>query len=41
VIVDHMDEPSKRVLAEFLKQQEGGLWERSSDKLKKDLGCLD
>ena len=37
-IVDHMDDDSKKVLAEFLQNQEGGLWERSSTELKKQLG---
>ena len=36
-IVDHMDDPSKKVLAEFLQSQEGGLWERSPDELKQAL----
>ena len=36
-IVDHMDASSKKVLADFLKRQEGGLWERSSDELKQAL----
>lgn len=40
-IVDHMDESSKKVLAEFLKEQEGGIWERSSEQLKRDLGCIE
>ena len=38
IIVDHMDAPSKNVLAEFLKNHDAGMWERSSEKLKQDLG---
>ncbi|MCU9600209.1 YwhD family protein [Pallidibacillus thermolactis] len=37
-IVDHMDEPSKKTLAKFLQNQEGGLWKNSSAELKKQLG---
>lgn len=37
IMVAHMDDSSKRVLADFLQKQEGGLWERSSKKLKDDL----
>jgi len=38
IIVDHMDEKSKKVLGEFLKNHDLGMWERSSDQLRKDLG---
>ena len=31
------DEGSKRVLADFLKNHDQGLWDRSSDELKKGL----
>ncbi|WAA11372.1 YwhD family protein [Fervidibacillus albus] len=37
MIVSHMDQSSKSVLAEFLKKQEKGMWERSSQKLHEDL----
>lgn len=37
IIVEHMDESSKRVLADFLKNHDQGLWDRSSDELKKGL----
>lgn len=37
IIVDHMDESSKKVLAEFLQNHDKGMWERSSEQLKKDL----
>lgn len=37
IIVEHMDEGSKRVLADFLKNHDQGLWDRSSDELKKGL----
>ncbi|MGE8204962.1 YwhD family protein [Heyndrickxia sp. NPDC080065] len=39
IIVDHMDEKSKKVLANFLKNHDEKLWDLSSDKLKKDLGA--
>ncbi|MBS4175379.1 YwhD family protein [Bacillus sp. FJAT-49736] len=38
IIVDHMDEKSKRVLADFLKNHDENMWNRSSEQLKKDLG---
>ncbi|GAM12742.1 YwhD family protein [Mesobacillus selenatarsenatis] len=37
IIVDHMDEKSKQILADFLKNHDSGMWERSEDKLKSDL----
>lgn len=37
IIVDQMDEKSKKILADFLKQHDPGMWERSEDKLKIDL----
>jgi hypothetical protein len=37
IIVDHMDEKSKHILADFLKNHDPGMWERSEDKLKADL----
>lgn len=38
VIVDHMDEKSKRVLASFLQQHDIEMWNRSSAELKVGLG---
>ena len=35
--VEHMDEKSKQVLVESLKNHDAGMWERSSEQLKKDL----
>ncbi|CAM3845591.1 YwhD family protein [Mesobacillus thioparans] len=37
IIVDHMDEKSKKILADFLKSHDPGMWERSEEKLKTDL----
>lgn len=37
IIVDHMDEPSKIVLGQFLKQHNPNMWNASSEKLKKEL----
>ncbi|WP_163183151.1 YwhD family protein [Neobacillus sedimentimangrovi] len=37
IIVDHMDEKSKRVLGEFLRNHNEELWINSSDELKKSL----
>ncbi|MGV2541546.1 YwhD family protein, partial [Bacillus pumilus] len=37
IIVDKMDDSSKRVLAEFLQKHDQGLWDRSSDELKTGL----
>ena len=37
IIVDHMDEKSKQILADFLKNHDSGMWERSEEKLKSDL----
>ncbi|KYD19931.1 YwhD family protein [Caldibacillus debilis] len=37
IIVSHMDKESKKVLADFLKNHDPGMWERSDEKLKKDL----
>ena len=34
IIVEHMDEPSKVVLKEFLLNHDKGMWERSSQQLK-------
>lgn len=38
IMVDFMDEKSKKVLADFLKIHDAGMWERSDEKLKQDLG---
>ncbi|WP_062351429.1 YwhD family protein [Bacillus kwashiorkori] len=38
IMVDHMDDSSKKVLVEFLKNHDLDFWNRSSEKLKKDLG---
>lgn len=37
IIVDHMDAPSKKILADFLKNHNEELWNRSSDQLKEGL----
>ncbi|MCE4046105.1 YwhD family protein [Lysinibacillus fusiformis] len=37
IIVEHMDTPSKKVLASFLEQLNPDLWERSSGQLRQDL----
>ncbi|MBB6176187.1 hypothetical protein HNQ82_000998 [Anoxybacillus tengchongensis] len=37
IIVDHMDERSKEVLASFLQQHNRDMWERSSEELKRQL----
>ncbi|WP_026572638.1 YwhD family protein [Bacillus sp. UNC438CL73TsuS30] len=37
IIVDHMDEKSKKVLAEFLRNHNADLWKNSSEELKKGL----
>lgn len=37
IMVDHMDEKSKKVLADFLKNHDQTLWDNSLDKLKEDL----
>ncbi|KFZ41947.1 hypothetical protein CS060_03655 [Anoxybacillus flavithermus] len=37
IIVDHMDERSKKVLASFLQQHNRDMWERSSEELKRKL----
>jgi len=38
IIVDHMDDSSKKVLANFLKEHNIDIWNNSSEKLKQDLG---
>jgi len=37
IIVDHMDDKSKKILAGFLQNHNAGMWERSEQKLKDDL----
>ncbi|RFU70866.1 hypothetical protein D0469_04740 [Peribacillus saganii] len=37
IMVDHMDERSKKILATFLQNHNREIWDRSSDKLKQDL----
>lgn len=37
IIVEHMDTPSKQVLATFLEQLNPDLWKRSSEQLRQDL----
>jgi len=37
IMVDHMDDKSKKVLADFLKNHDSQLWDNSVDQLKKDL----
>lgn len=37
IIVDHMDEKSKRILADFLKNHDENMWNLSSDELKSGL----
>lgn len=37
IMVEHMDEKSKKVLAEFLKNHDEILWNNSSEELKKGL----
>lgn len=39
IIVDHMDDKSKKILADYLKNHDAGMWERSSDQLKAGLSA--
>ncbi|MDQ0200911.1 YwhD family protein [Neobacillus ginsengisoli] len=39
IIVDHMDEKSKKVLADFLRAHNEVLWNNSSEELKKGLSA--
>ncbi len=41
IIVDHMDERSKEVLASFLQQHNRDMWDRSSEELKRQLQIMD
>lgn len=37
IIVDHMDEPSKKILADLLKSHNEEMWNNSDEKLRQDL----
>ena len=37
IIVDHMDEVSKKILGSFLKAHDEDMWKNSNEKLKQDL----
>lgn len=37
IIVDHMDEPSKKILADFLKSHNEEMWNNSEEKLRQGL----
>ncbi|MBU8905836.1 YwhD family protein [Desertibacillus haloalkaliphilus] len=37
IMVDHMDDHSKKLLATFLKEHNQDMWERSAEQLKQDL----
>nr|WP_307331039.1 YwhD family protein [Evansella vedderi] len=37
IIVDHMDDTSKKILGDYLKKFNEEMWNRSDDKLKEDL----
>ncbi|WP_339197461.1 YwhD family protein [Solibacillus sp. FSL R5-0449] len=37
IIVDHMDEASKKILADFLKSHNEEMWNNSEEKLRQDL----
>ena len=37
IIVDHMDERSKKILADFLQTHNVEMWQRSEEKLRQDL----
>ncbi|MBS2970902.1 YwhD family protein [Metabacillus sp. KIGAM252] len=37
IMVEHMDEKSKEILAQFLISHDAGMWQRSEAKLKEDL----
>jgi hypothetical protein len=40
IIVDHMDDKSKKILADFLRNHNADLWKNSSEELKKGLGSI-
>ncbi|AZB40950.1 hypothetical protein CEF21_00515 [Bacillus sp. FJAT-42376] len=37
IMVDHMDDKSKEILAQFLISHDAGMWQRSDEKLKEGL----
>ena len=37
IIVDHMDDKSKQILADYLKNHDAGMWERAEEQLKRGL----
>jgi predicted transcriptional regulator len=37
IIVDHMDDKSKKILADYLQNHDAGMWERSAAELKQGL----
>ena len=37
IIVSHMDEKSKKILADFLQHHDAGMWALSTEQLKQDL----
>jgi len=37
IIVDHMDDRSKQILTDFLRNHDEGMWERADEKLKTGL----
>ncbi|WP_077215106.1 YwhD family protein [Bacillus dakarensis] len=39
IIVDHMDDKSKKILSDFLKKHNEDMWERSSQELKDGLNA--
>ncbi|MEH7443329.1 YwhD family protein [Bacillus sp. JJ1122] len=39
IIVEHMDDKSKKILADYLKNHDPGMWERSEEKLKAGLSA--
>lgn len=39
IMVDFMDEKSKKILADFLQKHDVDMWERSSEQLKQDLSA--
>jgi hypothetical protein len=39
IIVDHMDDTSKKILADYLQNHDAGMWERSAEELKTGLNA--
>ncbi|MFZ3591491.1 YwhD family protein [Bacillus sp. DJP31] len=37
IIVNHMDDTSKKILKDYLENHDKGMWERATDQLKEDL----